>query len=248
MIVILLGGSACGKNVIAKCLVRGAIAQNPYEKVPTESCSRLIGITTRPKRLSEQDGVDYNFVSKEQFLQLIYNDKLFEYRKYNVLVDGTPDVWYYGFPKTELDLTRNYVVVADVDGAKRFISRYGAENCYVVFVSMSDGEREYRAKNQGFFDKSEWVRRNSDDIVKLSSKEVLPICDQYYCNDGMDYRNYIDISSIIIGMIAKRDGIRYMSMNETMDSIRNHLDLLPLDVISGLCETWNKRVSPHKKI
>lgn len=51
MIVILLGGAACGKNVIAKCLVRGAIAQNPYEKVPTESCSRLIGITTRPKRL-----------------------------------------------------------------------------------------------------------------------------------------------------------------------------------------------------
>lgn len=113
---------------------------------------------------------------------------------------------------------------------------------------MSDGEREYRAKNQGFFDKSEWVRRNSDDIVKLSSKEVLPICDQYYCNNGMDYRNYIDISSIIIGMIAKRDGIRYMSMNETMDLIRNHLDLLPLDVISGLCETWNKRVNPHKKI
>lgn len=37
MIVILLGGAACGKNVIAKCLVRGAIAQNPYEKVPTES-------------------------------------------------------------------------------------------------------------------------------------------------------------------------------------------------------------------
>jgi len=49
-------------------------------------------------------------------------------------------------------------------------------------------------------------------------------------------------------MIAKRDGIKYMSMNETMDLIRNHLDLLPLDVISGLCETWNKRVSPHKKI
>ena len=83
MIVILIGKSASGKDTIARKLV---------EVGPKGFFTKLVGTTTRPIRENERDGVDYNFISKDEFLQLINNDMLLEYRAYNTLVDNKPEI------------------------------------------------------------------------------------------------------------------------------------------------------------
>ncbi len=56
-------------------------------------------MTTRQPREGEQDGVDYFFVSKEQFEENIKNGEMLEYAKY---VDN-----YYGTPLKYVNETLN---------------------------------------------------------------------------------------------------------------------------------------------
>ena len=90
-ILILLSTSSSGKDHTLNHLV------NNYNFQP------LISHTSRPKRPSEINHISYHFVSTNEFLSMIDNDKLIEYRTYNTLVDNVPDVWYYGLSKQTID-------------------------------------------------------------------------------------------------------------------------------------------------
>ena len=80
-ILILNGKSSSGKDSILRKLV------SDYDYLP------IISVTSRPMRISEKDGTDYLFETKENFLKLIKNDRLIEYRTYNTLLNGVEDVW-----------------------------------------------------------------------------------------------------------------------------------------------------------
>ena len=56
--IILYGPSACGKTEVAKLLAS------------SYSIKKVITHTTRSKRVNEVNGVDYYFVTKEEFLSL----------------------------------------------------------------------------------------------------------------------------------------------------------------------------------
>ena len=163
MLTILVGMSGSGKDAIQKELVN---PENGYD------FERLVTATTRPMREGEQDGVDYHFMSSDDFKKGIENNQFIEYRSYDTLVGGKPDTWYYGSLKQELDPEKDYCIILDVQGAKDFVEHYGRENCFVVEVSVADEVREQRAMARGSFDKSEWNRRLVDDRVKFSQKQT----------------------------------------------------------------------------
>ena len=77
-ILIISGPSGVGKSTIAKKLVD--IFPNVKEEV---SC------TTRPKREGETDGVEYHFVSREDFMQMLAAGEFFESSEYNGNLYGT---------------------------------------------------------------------------------------------------------------------------------------------------------------
>ena len=140
MFVILCGKSGSGKDAICKKLIE-------------DGYTPIISTTSRPKRDGEVDGVDYNFVDKDTFLQFIEHDFLIEYRSYNTLVDNVPDTWYYGILKQEFDqLGKNYVVILDIDGTREFkdyIERTkGPDHCKVFYIFASDDVRKLRAVNK----------------------------------------------------------------------------------------------------
>lgn len=58
-----------------------------------------VSMTTRPKRINEVEGVDYFFVSKEEFKKAIAGNKLLEYA---IFADN-----YYGTPKEFVEKVRN---------------------------------------------------------------------------------------------------------------------------------------------
>lgn len=94
---VLIGPSASGKTEIAKILIRDF------------GMKKLVTYTTRPARPGEQDGIDYHFVTVDEFKALDEAEEFVETTFYN----GN----YYGSRKRDVDM--NKVVVLDPSGLNR---------------------------------------------------------------------------------------------------------------------------------
>ena len=97
-LVLYSGCSGVGKGTILKELMRR-----------DENIKLSVSNTTRAPRPDEVDGVDYNFVSKEEFEKVIAEDGYLEYAKY---CDN-----YYGTPIKQVNdmLTQGYNVVLEIE-------------------------------------------------------------------------------------------------------------------------------------
>lgn len=177
MITIYCGKSAAGKDFM-------------YTRA-LESCtaSPIVSATTRPMREGEKEGVDYYYKTKEEFLAMVEDGSIFEYRSYKTDVNGVEDVWYYGSPK--VDVEKDYVVVLDLNGAFTYANFYGPENVKVVYVYADDGVRLERAKKRGSFDQSVWDARAIDDSKYTDDKlaELQAILGENFCsvNNNLDW-------------------------------------------------------------
>ena len=77
-ILVISGPSGCGKSTLLKEI---------YKNIPNYYFS--ISTTTRALRGEEEDGVDYHFVSQEEFEKNIKDDKFLEYAKVHNNYYGT---------------------------------------------------------------------------------------------------------------------------------------------------------------
>ena len=93
-VIILLGKSASGKSTIEKRL----------ESV--EIGTRAISTTTRKPRTNEKNGVDYYFVTEDEFNKSLENGEFVENSEYP-MVSGNAK---YGINKKHIDLDSNNVI------------------------------------------------------------------------------------------------------------------------------------------
>ena len=153
-------------------------------------------------RNGETDGVDYNFVSHEEFERLVENHALSEYRAYTTSVQGVKGVWYYGTPK--LDARKDLVGVVTPSGAKSFIDMYKPQNIEIVYIEASDETRKARAMMRGSFDETEWERRLATDEVDFSKKEIKALQGAlqkpllYYNNDNTNSQEVLGMNEYIV--------------------------------------------------
>lgn len=174
-LLVLLSPSSCGKDYVLNQLVSN------YSFKP------LISHTTRPIRPLEINHVTYEFITDDEFKQMISDNKLIEYRTYNTLVNNIPAVWFYGLSKQtvdNLDQNTNYVTIFDVQGAKDFIEYCGRDNCFVCMLKCDDKIREERAKLRGGWDMKEWQRRMEHDFYAFSDENTKGLVDHYITNEG----------------------------------------------------------------
>lgn len=83
MLFLLSGPSGVGKGTVRKALFDNNNLNLKYS----------ISATTREKREGEVDGVDYFFMSKDEFEDLIKNNRMLEYASYADNYYGTPKDW-----------------------------------------------------------------------------------------------------------------------------------------------------------
>lgn len=100
-----------------------------------------VSMTTRKPRPGEVDGVDYYFVSKEEFLKNVEEDNLLEWTEYV----GN----YYGTPKSKVEEMRNdgknVLLEIDVNGASNVLSKVDdAVSIFIAPPSMEELERRIR--------------------------------------------------------------------------------------------------------
>lgn len=179
MFVILCGKSASGKDTLLK------------EIVSEGSFKPIVSYTTRPKREGEIDGVDYNFISRTEFEDGILNGDFLEYREYKTKVNNIPDTWFYGIRKDDYAINENYITILDLDGARSFLQHYGKDNCYIVYIDVSDNVRTERAKNRSGFDETEWNRRLIDDNKKFS-EDNLDIVNNKLSNENKSIAELVE--------------------------------------------------------
>ena len=186
---IIAGKSASGKDTILQQILK------------ISTCKPIVSTTSRPKRDNEQEGKDYFYISKDEFIDLIEENAFIEYRKYNTLVNGEKDTWYYGIRKNNKYLDNvHYIVVLDFEGARSFINHYGADNCKLCYVYCDDEKRKQRAMKRPNFDETEWNRRSEDDAKKLSLKTFIEDFRDVETEifDNINENNYIQIAKDIV--------------------------------------------------
>ena len=133
VVFIISGPSGSGKDTLMVEL---------FKKRPEIKFS--ISSITRGMREGEVEGVKYNFISKEQFEQMIKEDKLLEYNSYV----GN----YYGTPKKpvmdEIEKGNDILIEVDVNGAAQ-IKEKMPEAVSMFIMPPSFEELERRLSGRG---------------------------------------------------------------------------------------------------
>jgi guanylate kinase len=185
MIIILCAKSAAGKDTLAKDIC---------EKLKYNMC---ISSTSRPIRENEKNGIDYNFITKEQFINKINNDEILEYRTYNTLLNGVPDIWYYG---TEISSIKdNSVLVLDVDGLIDVKNKIKNLDIISIYLECSDEIRKKRSTGRGSFCEQEWNRRLLDDEKKFDKKIINENVDFIINSEGTSqdvFENFLNLNIV----------------------------------------------------
>ena len=124
--ILLVGASASGKTEVAKLLKS------------LFGIKKAITHTSRKIRPSEKDGVDYHFVSEEEFLRLYQEGALLE----NTLYNGNR----YGCSKAEL--SDDKCVILDPNGLKAFLKEKNPR-LITFFLEASEETRRKRMAIRG---------------------------------------------------------------------------------------------------
>jgi len=132
LLIVLSGPSGVGKDTVLATIKE---LKRPFHYVVTA--------TTRPRRAREKNGVDYHFLSQEEFQQMIDGGQLLEWAR----VYGN----YYGVPKDEiargLAKGMDVIVKVDVQGAAT-IKKLLPQAVFIFLLPPSMEELEKRLRQR----------------------------------------------------------------------------------------------------
>ena len=193
-ILTIIGKSASGKDTILKELKNLVAEVDIFNKF-----NFVIKNTTRPKRDNEVDGVDYHFITDDEFTDKLLNK--------NEMVAATSfNNWGYGICKNDLKEDKINVVILSPEELSCFFDTYDID-IKVVYVKATDKIRLIRSlKREENPDINEIWRRYETD-----NKQFLYYEDDIISNIGEE--NIYNIST---------------SDNDSKDKIFNILNWLRL--------------------
>lgn len=118
---------------------KGTVLAALQEKYEGFACS--VSATSRPRLSNEVDGVNYHYITREQFEGMLERGEMLEYTEYC----GN----YYGTPKGEADRIlstgKNLILEIEVDGAMQIKRRY-PDAVLVMIIPPSAAVQEQRLR------------------------------------------------------------------------------------------------------
>ena len=143
-VIALIGEAGSGKDTLMRKLVEA----NPQ-------LNEVVSYTTRPPREGEVDGVNYHFVTGEEFGELVVAGKMFEASCFND--------WFYGTGVDSLKEDKLNIGVFNPEGIESLM-QHNNVNLTVIRVWASDKNRLIRQLNREEFpDVDEIIRRYKAD-------------------------------------------------------------------------------------
>lgn len=144
LLIVISGPSGVGKGTVREALFEMEGHDLVYS----------ISMTTRPPREGEEDGKDYYFVSREEFLDRINNDQFLEYAEFV----GN----YYGTPRDKIDaqLEQGKEVVLEIEVQGALQVREKVKDAVFIFIAPPNKEALFRRL----------LRRGTEDPKTIDSR------------------------------------------------------------------------------
>lgn len=142
--IVIVGKAASGKDYFRKILSDKGFKSG-------------VSHTTRPPRKGEVDGVDYHFITVEQFKAMIASDQLVEWQEFVG--------FYYGIHKDEFE--RCDSMILNVEGLAMLPAEY-RQRCFVIYLDIPFEVRAERLAGRGD-SHDPWERRIEADEKQYES-------------------------------------------------------------------------------
>lgn len=113
------GQTATGKNFIVNKLL---------EYYP-HKLNRIVSYTTRPPRANEVDGVDYHFITEEEFKKSIEDNEFLEWKVFNN--------WYYGTKKNSFYEVKPNIAIFNAYGIEDIVEHYHEKPGKLLIVYLT---------------------------------------------------------------------------------------------------------------
>lgn len=174
---------------------KGTLRRELFKRVPNLVYS--VSVTTRKPRAGERNGVDYFFISEEEFERMKRNGELLEWAQVHGNLYGTPRK----FVESKLSEGKSVVLEIDVQGALQ-VKRSFPEAVLIFILPPSEEELFRRLKKRGTETENEmelrlknaqWEMNRmdvydyavvNDDIEKASEELVKIVKSEIYGRDA----------------------------------------------------------------
>jgi guanylate kinase len=120
LLIILSGPSGVGKGTLRKKIMQEASLNLSYS----------ISMTTRPRRQFELDGVDYFFVTEQEFQKAQEEGQLLEYAEFVGNRYGTPKK----FVESLISQGKNVFLEIEIEGANQVMKAYQGPGLVSIFL------------------------------------------------------------------------------------------------------------------
>ena len=203
LLIVVSGPSGAGKDTVCNRVI---------EEMKDTKIS--VSMTSREPRGKEVDGVEYYFVSKEEFEDKINNNEFLEYAKYN---DN-----YYGTPKSsiidKLNSGIDVILEIEIQGALK-VKEIMPEAIFIFILPPSMKELRRRLVNR----KTESV----DKILarfKTAYQEINEVTKYNYVVVNDDLENAVNkVNSILLSEKCRVDRIEDIYLNNMEEEIHELL-------------------------
>lgn len=184
LLIVLSGPSGVGKGTVRKAIFSQPDTEFEYS----------ISMTTRKPREGEVNGVDYFFKSREEFEDLIEQDRLLEYAEFVGNYYGTP----VDYVRETLDSGKDVFLEIEVKGARQVREKF-PEGLFIFLMPPSLNELKNRIVTRG---------TETDDLITnrlLSAREEIEMMDLY---DYIVENDQVSLASERIIAIVKAEHCR----------------------------------------
>ena len=199
LLIVISGFSGSGKGTIMKEL----IARYP------EEYALSISATTRGPREGEEDGREYFFKTKEEFLSMVEKGELLEYAQY---VEN-----YYGTPKAyvqeQLDAKKNVILEIEIQGALKIKEQF--PQTLLLFVTPPSAQiLKDRLTGRG---------TETEDVINSRLARAVEEADGCEVYDYLVINDELDAAVENVHRIIRGERQRMQHNLDTIETIKNDL-------------------------
>ena len=197
ILIVLSGPSGVGKGTVRKKI---------FSQLDT-SFEYSISMTTRKPREGEIDGVDYFFKSREEFEELIAQEKLLEYAEFVGNYYGTP----VDYVRETIEKGKDVFLEIEVQGARQVRKKF-PEGLFIFLMPPSLSELKNRIETRGT--ETAEVINNRLNVAK-EEIEMMNLYDYVVENDQIDLACE-RIKAIVVAEHCRRERVepKYLKMLE----------------------------------